>query len=437
MALSVSSAARAFDQSAKTGADVRKFWDADPAGAATWISEIARGSTNAPPALHALAKAAKLNAPVDQLQELVRQAFGADQSLFDSIGQAIATAQAQAAGAAGLGWSAGAPGAAPAPVAAAPVAAVTPPAPGEMPTPANFVGYLQKSEAGVVQFKTQTGTYDVDLSTTDWREEIETAFMRDRRGNPQLLTMKGFPSADGKRIYAQQFAPGANPNFIAARVRVEGDNVFLSRIGYGAGADDKVQVTHPDFVKLLKGDTAQNLANYMPAGMILPGLINTNAEGKKTYDDFPQAFFILGRTMQLNVGSDEHYDYHDLDTGFFKKTGARSPKGMVVPDASKPGGAKWDEKDTTKGSTTDATGPRAFFYARILPHEEKFPETITFPRGLDRKLEITAVSDQGDNGVHSPSASPISQDFGVLGRTVPASAPEHTEAQGTLDPVDD
>lgn len=426
MGFSVTSAARGFDQSAKTGADLKKFWSEDPAGAATWLSEVARGSTNAPPALAELAKAAKLNAPADQLQAIVTRLFTADQGLFDSIGTAIATAQAQAAGQANMGWTA-------APAAAGAVG----PAADALPTAANFVGHLQKNDQGVVQFKTATGTYDVDLSTTDWREEIETAFMRDKNGQPQLMTMKGFPSVDGKRIYAQQFAPGSDPNFIAARVRVEGDKVYLATIGWGAS--DKIEVTNPEFKKLLKGDDAQGLANYSPAGMILPGNVKTDPQtGAKTYDENPQAFFILGRTMHLDVGSDEKYDYHELDTGYFKATGARAPKGMTVPDASKPGGAKWDATDTsTHGSTTDTTGPRAFFYAKILPLEEKFPEVAKFTRTLQRRIEITAVSDQGDNGIHSPSSSPMSNDFATLAKTVPASAPEHTAAQGTLDPADD
>ena len=62
---------------------------------------------------------------------------------------------------------------------------------------------------------------------------------------------------------------------------------------------------------------------------------------------------------------------------------------------------------------------------------------MTFPRPLARRIEITAVSDQGDNGVHSPSSSKMSNDFATLAKTVPASAPEHTEAQGTLNPADD
>lgn len=425
MAFSVTSAARAFDQSAKTGADVKKFWDEDPAGATQWLSEVARAAKNPPAALNELAKAAKLNTPIDQLTELVKKAFTADTSLFDSIGTAIATAQAQAAGAAGMGWTAGA-------------AATTPVAPTEMPTPANFVGYLQKNEKGEVQFKTQTGVFNVDLSTTSWREEIETAFMRDRHGKPQLMTMKGFPSADGTKIYAQQFAPGSNPDFVAARVKLDGDKVFLQRISYGGDENDKVEVTNPEFVKLLKGDTTQGLANYEPAGLILPGVVNTDpATGRKTYDQLPEAFYILGRTMKLNVGSDEKYDYHDLDTGYFKATGARSPKGMPVPEQSKPGGAVWDANDSTHGSTTTTNGPRAFFYAKILPNDEKFPEAIQFPRTLQRKLEITAVSDQGDNGIHVSGGAPLSQDFGVLGRTVPASAPEHTPQQATFDPADD
>src|SRR5688572_20600324 len=158
MGFSITPAARGFDQSSKTGADLKKFWEQDPAGAATWLSEVARGSTNAPPALSELAKAAKANAPVDQLQALAQKAFTAEPGLFDSIGTAIATAQAQAQGQAGMGWTAGA--GAPAPAAPAPVAPAAPVAPpaDASPVAANFVGYLQKNDKGEVQFKTATGT---------------------------------------------------------------------------------------------------------------------------------------------------------------------------------------------------------------------------------------------------------------------------------------
>ena len=132
------------------------------------------------------------------------------------------------------------------------------------------------------------------------------------------------------------------------------------------------------------------------------------------------------------------YDYHDLDTGYFKATGARSPKGMVVAPQSAPGGAKWDATDpSTHGSTTEVSGPRAFFFAKILAPDDAFPTGVTFPRPLMRRLEITAVSDQGDFGIHSPSSSPVSNDFGVVAKNVPASAPEYTPAQGTIDPADD
>lgn len=463
MAFSVTAAAARFDQSTKSGADLRAFYEQDPSGAAIWLGEVARASTNPPAELAPLAKASVQNAPIDQLVDLVRQAIGGRPDLFDAVGAAIATARAQTTGAVTLGWAAAIPNDTPmpppepapavAPVEGGPPVPMPPPVPAAafaavpiaapvMPaattTPASFVGHLQKNEAGVVQFKTATGVFDVDLSTTDWREEIETTFLRNKRGEPQLLTVKGFPSEDGKRLYVQQFAPGSDPSFIAARVRVEGEKVFLSTIGYGAGANEKIEVTHPEFVKLLRGDEANGLVNYQPAGMILPGLPKVDpATGARTYDLLPEGFFILGRTMKLDVGADETHAYHELDTGYFRATGARAPKNLVVPPQSAPGGAQWDATDSTHGSTTAVNGPRAFFYAKILPHDTKFPDGLQFTRPLQRKLEISAVSDQGDNGVHSPSTTKLSSDFGTVATLVPASAPEHTAAQGSLDPADD
>ena len=165
---------------------------------------------------------------LNQLQELASKAFTAEPGLFDTIGTAIATAQAQTAGA-GMGWAAGAPGA-PAPVAGA--AAVTAAA-----------RRRRRTSSAACRRTTRVrcrSKRDGHVRRRPHRDPTGAKRSRPRScaiatATRKLLTMKGYPSADGKRIYAQMFAPGYQHNFIAARAHIEGDSVYLATIGtYGA-----------------------------------------------------------------------------------------------------------------------------------------------------------------------------------------------------------
>lgn len=411
MGLSITKAALQFDLSAKSANDLRTFSNADPEGAAAWLAEVASTAKNAPASLGPLAEAAKKRLSRDELVKVMKQSLELSPQLFDDVGSAVATAKAQVVGDLTLGWTAGTPS-----------------------EPPRFVGHLEKGTDGVVRFKTTTRTFDVDLSQTDWREELETAFMRDAKGAPQLISIKGVPSADGKRLHAMQFAPGAG-DFVAGRVKVEGDKVFIRNVTHS------YEVTSPEFLALLKGDAARNLASYDPVGVIVPGKPGVDAMGQFVIDQKPDGFFILGRLMQMNVGTKDGRVYHHADTGYFKSTAVVSNPDLVVPPQSAPGGPVFDANDGTKGSTGPGQGPRAFFYARILPHDATLPADVTFPKAIDRRIQILAVSDQGDNGIHSPNAGSAearpSADFGTLADLVPASAPDHTPAQATVDPTDD
>lgn len=404
MGMSVSAAAVKFDKSTRTANDVREFANADPTGAAAWLAEIASTAPNAPAALKPLADAFKAGHSGDALTKLLGELPA---TAFDDVAGAVETAKAQTAGAVTLGWSTAS----------------------EAPT---FVGHLDKGADGVVRFKTNTQTFDVDLSKTSWREELETAFMRDLAGNPQVMTIKGAPSADGKRLFALEFAPGVTREFVSGRVAIEGTNVFITL------GERKLPVTDETFANLLRGDATRGLVDYSPVGLILPMKPGRNAEGNPVIDRKPDGFFILGRLMKMNVGTTPDGNViHEADTGYFRGTAVLATPDLKVPPQSAPGGPVFDANDMTKGSTNPGQGPRAFFYARILPHEFEIPAGTAMSKAVQRKLQIVAVSDQADNGIHSPTGTvAASVDFGSLATHVPASAPEHTAAQGTIDPND-
>jgi hypothetical protein len=422
MGFSTSKAAVRFDQSQRTAADLRTFSRADPKAAATWLSEVASTAANAPPSLSPLVAAAKNQPSPDELVSALEAAIELSPTLFDDVAAAITTARTQATATPTLGWVA---------------------SENQNPEPPRFVGFLDKGADGIVRFKTNTQTFDVDLSKTDWREELETTFMRDATGAPQLMSIKGIPSADGKRLFATVFAPGTE-DFIAGRVRIHGDTVTI------ANATHTYVVTNPEFASLLKGDSTRRLASYDPVGVIIPGKPGKSGaqepagaktppqgpiglhrpvelEGAPTVDTMPDGFFILGRLMQMNVAEKDGKVFHLADTGYFRATAVVANPNLVVPPQSAPGGAVFDTNDITKGSTLPATGPRVFFFAKILPNEVELPSEVTFSKPIERRLEVTRVSDQGDIGSHSTAGyTPESQptaDFGKLAVFVPASGP--------------
>ncbi len=388
-----SKAALAFDRSKRTPADLKKFWNADPLGAAKWLENVAKATDGK---IEGLAQVKKILAgrgtdefKAEKLKALVEKR----PQIFEVLG---AMGEAQAARAPTLGWSA------------------TPQGYAEAPA---FTGTL-KLEKGIVKLQTSRGTFDLDLSRTNWRDEVETAFLN------QVVTIKGYPSADGKTLFIDQFAPGAEADFISGRIDIEGDKVYVAPANTWSGA--KIEITHPELKKLLKG--GGGLVDYSPAGVILPGKVEVKKNGEAVYPHNPEdGFYLLGRITKLNVRKlPGKRVLHELQTGYFRVTDAIAPAGLKVPAKSKPGARVGPAGDTTDGDTGPDVGRRTFFYVKILG-----PDANANAGQLNgvRRLEVTWVGDASDQGRHAFSGATTAQNLAQVAKAVPAATPAKMTAE--------
>ncbi len=400
-----SAAAIAFDQKpVRTADDLEKFWKKEPVEAATWAANVARAAGLGGPALEGIQKALKAKDEVE-LKGLLKK----HPEILKLVGDQpvapppAAPAQPPPNAAAMVGWIVDLAKAA----------------------PVEYVGRLKLVD-NVVKFETNRGTYDIDLSKTSWREEVETAFMG------RLMTFKANLSADGTKLIVLDLRPGIEPA-LSGRIGMEGDDVIVSP---GWNANIKVKVTDPVFKKLLKAQVEDalkqkdpnlaNLVDYSPAGVILPGDYETDAQGNSVYPHSPDnGFYILGRTMELSKEPPKDgYVLHRFHTGYFRETDALMPVGVEIPERSQPGKGHWDPNDKTLGSTKPEEGRRTFFYAKIIPPDVKTP----FELKRQRRLEIMAVMDASDQGAHAAAAAgDPTRDVAALAKHIPASRPDADE----------
>ncbi len=399
-----SAAAIAFDQSARTATDLRNFWSQDPVAAAKWLTKVADAAGMQAPGLDQVKQALALNQTDEFVANQLRSIGQQFPALFDFLPQQMGEVQNDRA--ATIGWVA---------------------IPQPQREPPTFSGRLQLQD-GVVKLVTTRGTFDLTYAPgVNWRDEVETAFLN------QVITIKGWPSADGKTLLFEQFAPGTDPNFISGRISVEGDEVYIAN---GYNDTRRTKITHPEFAALLKGDPSRGLVNYSPAGVILHGEVTTDpATGERVYPHNPERFYILGRIFNAEeVPIDERKKVLHGETGYFRHTPFVVPTSLNIPPNSRAGAPHPIPGDTTVGSTQPGEGHRTFFYVKILPNDAELP---TLPFQAQRKLEVTWVGDASDQGRHSVTYGvQPAQDLDALANTVPAATPDTTPEEATFEPED-
>ncbi len=410
-------AALVFDRSQRTVSDLKKFWAEDPVGAAQWLGRVKQAAAKPVPELDAVARilsehgsdamaaATKLReyaATTPQLFEVVAD-FGAHQAARSST----------------LGWEAS--GADPWPEAPA------------------FTGTLRLVD-GKPTLETTRGSYTIELGTPNWRDEPETVFL------DRTVTIKGFPSADGKSISMEQFAPGASADFVAGRILVEGDRVFVSPNGdeplspeilqaaglpvpetpIDAKPPPRAEITDPAFKALLLGDAEKGLVNYAPAGVILPGKVEVK-NGVAVYPHKPEAFYLLGRFQVPSVKQLPHGKVlHQIETGYFRTTDAIASKRLEVPAELLPGAQNVGPPgDPTIGGIISAEkgeGRRTFFYVNVLP-----PDATVEGATLEgeRRMEVTWLGRAADLGVHREPTDAKAANLREVAMTLPAAVPSN------------
>lgn len=411
-----------FDRSARTVQDLKKFWADDPLAAAQWLGAVKHAAALPVPELDAVAKILAEHG-TDAMKESKLRAYAASTpQLFEVVGDYGAH---QAARASTIGW-------------AASEAEPWPEAPA-------FTGTLTLVDDHPT-LVTSRGSFTLELGSPNWRDEPETVFL------DRTVTIKGFPSADGRSLSIEQFGPGDSPDFVSGRILVENGRVFIAPNGdvpldpaqwvaagltpppagaqQRAGPTLRAEVTDPAFKQLLLGDAARGLVDYSPAGVILPGKV-TVKDGVPVYDHPPAAFYVLGRFQKPNVAALPHgRELHQLETGYFHSTDAVAPKALSVPRELEPGAKNVNPPgDTTLGGDIAAAkgeGRRTFFYVKVMS-----PDAVVEGASLqnERRIEVTWLGRAADLGMHG-EASDKAQNLAQVAKSLPAAAPEGGFAPG-------
>lgn len=402
--------ALAFDRSPRGVADLKRFFADDPLGAATWLGKVKQAAAKPVPELDAVAQILSEHG-TDALKETRLRAYAASTpQLFEVVSDFGAH---QAARSSTLGWD---------------VSDHEP-----WPEAPAFTGTLKLVD-GKPTLETTRGSYTLELGTPNWRDEPETVFL------DRTVTIKGFPSADGKALSMEQFAPGSSSDYVSGRILVEGERVFVSPNGdvplsaevlqaaglpvpevpIDAKPPPRAEITDPAFKALLLGDAKRGLANYAPAGVILPGKVEVR-DGVAVYPHQPEAFYLLGRFQVPNVKDLPHGKrLHQIETGYFHPTDAIASQRLEVPYELMPGAKNvGPADDTTIGGVISAEkgeGRRTFFYVNVIPPEATVEGTEL--KG-ERRMEVTWLGRTADLGMHGGPTEKATN-LAEVAKTIPA-----------------
>ncbi|MBX7098951.1 MAG: hypothetical protein K1X89_14675 [Myxococcaceae bacterium] len=411
------SAALTFDRSARTAADLKTFWNADPLAAAKWLATLKNAAAAAVPELDAVTRVLAGHTSDSFKASALRELASQTPRLFELVADYGAL---QAARTTTVGWS----------------ATEQDPWP-EAPA---FTGTLSLVD-GKPTLETTRGSFTLELGSPNWRDEPETAFLG------RTVTIKGFPSGDGKALSIEQFGPGSSPDFTSGRILVDhalgkafiapnGDVPLGPEAWVAAGLTPppdappnptpppKAEITDPAFVKLLLGDAGKGLADYSPAGVILPGKVVLK-HGVPVYEHKPRSFYILGRFQHPDVQALPHGKVlHQIETGYFHATDAVAPARLTVADELRPGGKNPNPPgdDTIGGAIAAANGEgrRTFFYVQLLQ-----PDAVVDGADLhnDRRMGVSWIGRASDVGLHGPATTKATT-LKDVAMSLPAAAPE-------------
>jgi hypothetical protein len=397
MAIS-SKASITFDHSARTAEDLRTFWNEDPLGAAQWLRKVGRAARNSVGPIDQVAQILAQRTADSFKAQALRELAASTPQLFDIVGAFGESLPVKA-----MGWDA---------------------APNDWMDPPEFTGTLKLNEQNNPVLETERGIFKLSYlgGASGWRDEVETAFLN------QVVTIKGYPSADGTGLAIAQFGPGATGDFISGRIQVEGGKVYVSPTG---SISQAAEIVDPELKRLLAGDPTHNLVPYNPAGVILPGRAEME-EGRFVYKGTAaDGFYILGRIMRPNVlALPSGEELHLFETGYFRNTDAIAPADMPIGADVLPNAVVGPPGDFTSGSTQPNEGRRTFFFIKILPPEVQIPgATLTNVR----RFEVRWVGHASDQGTHFSVV--VATNLRDVARAVPAAVPASvTEAQAGFKP---
>lgn len=370
-------AALTFDGSRRTPADVKTFFQADPLAAGKWLANVSRAAVEKPAGISEVEKVLA-SALTDELKaRALTKLVELSPALLELAGALGAT---QAARTETMKW-----------VAEPQLPWVEPP---------SFTGRLEVID-GAPTLVTTRGSFVINYDGFHWRDEVETAFAG------SVVTLKGFPSADGKTLAFSQFAPGSSDEFVSGRVLVVQGRVYVAphnKRSYSA------EVTDPELKRLLLGDPDNNVASYAAAGVILPGTVVVEDGNAIFKGKAESGFYLLGRVLERAEPNTEV----KLESGY-NVPSRGTVNGAVVPAELQPGALVGPTGDTTLGDTPDSQGRRSFFFVkpRLEANADDFEPT--------RRFDLVWAGKASDVGQHGALSAPATT-LQSVADAVPASS---------------
>lgn len=277
--MSISGAA--FASSSRTSADLAKFFAEAPLEAADYALRLAKSGGIASPVVQQLEGAiSKFEDP--GAREAAIRKLGVEQPAALA---AFDMGQLQAARAVTLGFTAG---------------PVTPVA-----------------LTGTISISTAAGNRDLPKLTTPDRKtySLQSPAIQQTGGqhlyvqhryleanalkafDGMAVTLKAYATQDPNVLAVQSFAPGTPKEFLSGRLALIDGKMLLRVL-----PDQNVEITNPTLVQRLSPFANLDVGNKVGGrlGIILPGAVTEHADGRKTFDELPENYWMLAKQTPGN-----------------------------------------------------------------------------------------------------------------------------------------
>lgn len=277
----MSASASIFAASPRSAADLARFFAEAPTEAADYAVRLAQASGLQSPVIEQLQQlVTKFDQP-DQRDAALRKLATEQQAAFS----AFDTAKAQAARAPTLGFTAGEV----APVTLTGRISVQPgPGNRDLPKLTTPDGKTYELQSPAIQ---QTGGQHLYVQ----HRYLEASCLKAFDG--LTVTLKAFATTAPNTLAVQSFAPGTPKDFVSGRLALIDGKLLLRVL-----PDKNVEITNPTLVQRLSPFANLEVGNQVGGrlGIILPGAVTEQKDGRLTFDELPENYWMLAKQTAGN-----------------------------------------------------------------------------------------------------------------------------------------